>query len=191
MSKLKDNLWAAAREYARLFGEIIEAEPEHWVGDEPGLCCFGDCYFFTLEEIRTVVDNLPKYVKRYGSKEAVGQEVRDWVEWWLEGVLPCQDMERVTARVTQQLRPNLNLQAWLDGCPRDERDAWSGPDADFLRLLNDRDTLQRLVAEYRGNRSLDNVLTSVLTKLEIERKKKEQRDAEERQKTLCSSVKSV
>ena len=93
-------------------------------------------------------------------------------------------MERVTARVTQQLRPNLNLQAWLDGAPRDDRDAWSGPDADFLRLLNDRDTLQRLVAEYRGNRSLDNVLTSVLTKLEIERKKKEQRDAEERQKLL-------
>lgn len=184
MSRLIDDLWAVARKYARQFGEVIGAEPEFWVADEPGLCSFGDCYYFTLEEMRMTVDGLPKYIKRYGSKEAVGQEIRDWVEWWLDGVLPCQDMERVTARVTHQLRPNLNLQAWLDGCPRDERKPWSGPDADFLRLLNDRDTLQRLIEEYRGNRSLDNVLASVLTKLEIERKKKDERDEEERSRLL-------
>lgn len=183
MSELSESFWSIAREYARQFGEIIGHGSEFWVADAPSVCCFGDMYF-TLEEMRATVDNLPKYVERYGSIEAVGQEVRDWVNWWLDGVLPCQDMERTLARVTFQLRPNINLDAWLDGCPRIDREPWSGPDADFLRLCNDRDTLSRLIDEYRGARSLDNVLTSVVTKLETERKKKELRDAEERARIL-------
>lgn len=57
MKKLNEQLWAVAKEYARQFGEIIQMEPEHLVGDCPDMCCFGDCYFFTLEEIRQVVRN--------------------------------------------------------------------------------------------------------------------------------------
>lgn len=114
---LKEQLFSIAREYARQFGELIEYCPEFWVADEPWLCCFGNCYFFTLEEMVCVVDNLDKYVKRYGSKDAVAQEVRDWVDWCFDGInhdfhIP----EAILPRVVHHLRPNISLVSWLSGC---------------------------------------------------------------------------
>ena len=150
---LNEQLWAVANEYARQFGEIIQMEPEHWVGDCPDMCCFGDCYFFTLEEIRQVVDDIDKYKKRYRSAEAVGEEIRDWVDWWLDDC-DAERMCRVEHRVTRQLRPNINLKSWLDGCPREDRQPWSGPDAELMQLENDELVLERLIATYRENRSL-------------------------------------
>ena len=181
METLNEKLWDVAHEYARLFGEIIGYEPEHWVGDCPDLCCFGDCYFFTLEEMREVVDGIDKYAKRYGSKEAVGEEVRMWTDWWLDAWSDNKELytERVEARVTQQLRPNLNLRAWLDGCPREEIRPWSGLDADLMALNNQEKALEQLIAEYRGERSLDNVLGNVRAKIRPLEEEKKRRDHEE------------
>lgn len=176
MKKLNEQLWAVAKEYARLFGEIISMEPEFWVSDEPWLCCFGDCYFFTLDEMVQVVDNIGKYVKRYGSKEAVGQEVRDWVDWWLESDIKACDYERMQARVTHQLRVNIKLSAWLDGCPREDSKPFDGPDAHYIQLQNDHETLERLISQYRENRTLGNVLENVSTMLDRAAKEKAERD---------------
>ena len=183
MESLNEQLWAVAKEYARLFGEIIQMEPEHWVGDCPDMCCFGDCYFFTLEEIRQVVDDITKYTKRYGSAEAVGQEIRDWVDWWLES--PSENrgelwqLERVMPRVTGQLRVNINLKSWLDGCPREDRQPWSGPDADYLRLMNDSDTVERLIKEYGGCQELNDVMEGITFELDKATKAKAKRDIEQ------------
>lgn len=177
MKKLNDQLWAVAKEYARQFGEIIGYDPEYWVGDCPDLCCFGDYYFFSLEEMREVVDNIGKYAKRYGSKGAVGQEIRDWVDWWLDSRYDeTAALERVLPRVTQQLRVNINLKSWLDGCPREDRTPWSGPDADFVRLQNDHDTIERLMKEYGPDSILADIFTDLAQDLNKAAEEKARRD---------------
>lgn len=199
--KLSEKMWAVANEYARRFGEIIEHDVEFWVSDEPEVCCFGDYLFFTFDEMRAVVDHIEKYVARYGSLQAVGEEVVSWVDWWLDGSvrgaeatgrerrkgatnMMDTEMEYVRSRVTKQLRPNICLESWLDGCPREDREPWTGPDADYLRLCNDRDTLARLIGEYSHDMSLFATLLSVKAKLEIERKAKEARDKAEFDKMM-------
>ena len=61
-------------------------------------------------------------------------------------------------------------------CPRDYRKAFEGPDADYYRLLNDIDTLERLEQEYRCARTMDNVLENLRERLKIEKKRKQERD---------------
>lgn len=182
--KLSDTHCAVATEYARQFGKILGTDPEHWVGDDPEICCFGDCWFFTLDEMRVVVDGIDKYVTRYGSREAVGQEIRDWEEWWLEDMHIGDVMETVMPRATKQMRPNISLKAWLDGCPRDERKAWTGPDADLMRLENDVATLERLIVEFQANRTLENVLANLRAKLDMAKEEKARRDFEEWEKMM-------
>ena len=184
MNKLNEQMWSVAKEYARLFGEVIGMEPEFWVGDCPDMCCFGDTMFFSLEEMRKVIDNLPRYIRRYGSRKAVGQEIEEWVNWWLDGIYDDITMERILPRVTQQLRPNISLVAWLDGCPREGCKPFSGPDADFLRLLSDKDTLSRLIREYGPDRELKVVLADVKTLLKREAAEKKKRDAQDMQKFM-------
>lgn len=175
---LNEMIWQAAREYARQFGELLGVEPEFWVADQPWMCSFGDCYFFTLEEIAGVVDQLDKHIERWGSKEAVGDQIREWVDWWMDSGIKAWDHERMEERVTHQLRVNINLGAWLAGCPREGREPFAGPDATYNRLQNDRDTLLRLIAEYRENRTLGNVLATVEKLLDMEAQQKATRDFE-------------
>lgn len=187
--KLSLDMMGVAKEYARIFGEIIESELEFFVGDDPtDMACFGDCFFFSLTEMRDVVDNIDTYVTRYGSREAVGQEIRDWVNWWADADSSNALMERIEPRVTHQLRPNISLKAWLDGRPRQERKPFSDPDAEYLQLQNDADTLKRLIAEYRGSRSLDNVLKNVQARLDIEAERKVKRDYAEWEKIMKSDA---
>ena len=188
MNKLNEQMWSVAKEYARLFGEVIGMEPEFWVGDCPVMCCFGDTMFFSLAEMRKVIDNLPRYIRRYGSRKAVGQEIEEWVNWWLDGIYDDITMERILPRVTQQLRVNINLGSWLDGCPREGYKPFSGPDADFLRLLSDKDTLSRLIREYGPDRELKVVLADVKTLLKREAAEKKKRDAQDMQKFMSRVV---
>lgn len=176
--KINDLIWQAAREYARQFGELLGVGPEFWIADQPWMCCFGDCYYFTLEEMAGVIDQLDKHIERWGTKESVGDQIREWVDWWMDSGMKAWDHERMEERVTHQLRVNINLGAWLAGCPREGREPFAGPDATYNRHLNDRDTLKRLIAEYRENRTLGNVLASVETQLDIEAQAKATRDFE-------------
>lgn len=183
MSKrLNEQLWAVAKEYARQFGEIIGMEPEFWVADNPSdYCCFGDCYYFSLEEMAAVVDNAGRYVETYGSKAAVGQEVRDWADWWVDGMTGDESpwaLQRVEARVTRQLRPNINLKNWLDGCPRNDRHPWNGPDAELMYLKDAAAHLASLIGSYGENRSLGNVLVNVNARIKPMEEAKAKRDHE-------------
>lgn len=185
MRKLNETLWAAAKEYARLFGEVIGMEPELWMGDCPDICSFGDTMVFSLEEMRQVVDNLPKYIDKYGTREAVGEEIHDWNEWTLEGIHDGDTfMDIVLPRVTRQLRPNISLEEWLDGRPREERTAWSGPDADYMRLKSDCRTLTRLISQYSPDTPLKDMLGIVADDLARETETKRQRDDAERRRML-------
>ena len=65
---------------------------------------FGD-YIFDLSDIRTVVDNYRYWLQRYGTREAVGQVVRDWHDYAVEHLGKGEGY--------------INLFHWLNGAPRD------------------------------------------------------------------------
>ena len=103
--------------YVYSFSEIIGVDFDYWVGDmreedkqadRPSqtvdVAQFGD-YFFNLADMRTVVDNYKYWRERYGTREAVGEEVRYWNDYAVE-------------RLSKK-KNHINLFNWLNGCPRD------------------------------------------------------------------------
>ena len=102
--------------YASIGAQIIGVGFDHWLGDsreEDQQACrpsypvdsaiFGD-YVFTYLNIRTVVDNYTYWLERYGTREAVRQEVIGWHEY-----------------VDKQINESklfLTLFNWLNGEPR-------------------------------------------------------------------------
>ena len=112
--------------YTGRFSRIIGVDFEFWVGDmreedraadrptQPvDVAQFGD-YFFNLSDIRTVVDNYKYWLNRYGSREAVGKEVRDWHDY----AVHRKDLGKTY----------INLFNWLNGCPRDIDEREGGAD---------------------------------------------------------------
>ena len=74
----------------RHFSEVMKMDFDFYVGDtyeedsnthRPSLpidtACFGE-YYFDIFDIQTVVENLNYWYERYGSIEAIRQEVIDW-----------------------------------------------------------------------------------------------------------------
>ena len=103
--------------YTERFSHIIGVDFEFWVGDmreedkqadrpsqSVDVAQFGD-YFFNLSDIRTVVDNYKYWLQRYGTREAVGQEVCDWQDYVVE-------------RMSEK-KNYINLFNWLNGASRD------------------------------------------------------------------------
>ena len=103
--------------YTDRFSHIIGVDFDYWVGDmreedkqadRPSqtvdVAQFGD-YFFNFADMRTVVDNYKYWRERYGTREAVGQEVLYWNDYAVE-------------RLSNK-KNHINLFNWLNGCPRD------------------------------------------------------------------------
>lgn len=103
--------------YIARFSHIIGIDFEFWVGDmreedkradrpsqSVDVAQFGD-YFFNFSDIRTVVDNYKYWLQRYGTREAVGQEVCDWQDYVVE-------------RMSEK-KNYINLFNWLLGAPSD------------------------------------------------------------------------
>ena len=104
--------------YTGRFSYIIGEDFDYWVGDmreedkqadrpsqSVDVAQFGEYFYFNLVDIRTVVDNYKYWLKRSGSREAVGQEVRDWHDYAVEHVGKGEGY--------------INLFHWLNGAPRD------------------------------------------------------------------------
>ena len=103
--------------YIARFSHIIGVDFDYWVGDmreedkeadrpsqSVDVAQFGE-YFFNLVDIRTVVDNYRYWLRRSGSREAVGQEVRDWHDYAVDRLGKGKEY--------------INLFHWLNGAPRD------------------------------------------------------------------------
>ena len=103
--------------YVKRFAHIIGEDFDYWVGDmreedkqadrpsqSVDVAQFGE-YFFNFVDIRTVVDNYKYWLQRYGTREAVGQEVCDWQDYVVE-------------RMSEK-KNYINLFHWLNGAPRD------------------------------------------------------------------------
>ena len=103
--------------YTDRFSHIIGVDFDYWVGDmreedkqagrpsqSVDVAQFGE-YFFNLVDIRTVVDNYKYWLQRYGTREAVGEEVLDWHDYVVERM--------------GNKKNYINLFNWLNGAPRD------------------------------------------------------------------------
>ena len=124
--------------YASIFAQIIGVGLDHWVGDSReedqqagrpsypvDAAIFGD-YVFTYLNIRTVVDNYRYWLERYGTREAVGQEVIGWHEY-----------------VVKQLNEGklfMTLFNWLNGEPRNIYDNSVVADLERPADENEEDT---------------------------------------------------
>ena len=124
--------------YASIFAQIIGVGLDHWVGDSReedqqagrpsypvDAAIFGD-YVFTYLNIRTVVDNYRYWLERYGTREAVGQEVIGWHEY-----------------VVKQLNEGklfMTLFNWLNGEPRNIYDNSVVDDRERPADENEEDT---------------------------------------------------
>ena len=113
----KDSFDKSLDFYTARFSHIIGVDFDYWVGDKReedkqadrptqpvDVAQFGD-YFFNLADIRTVVDNYKYWLKRYGTREAVAQEVRDWHDYVVERM--------------GNKKSYINLFNWLLGAPSD------------------------------------------------------------------------
>ena len=113
----KDSFDKSLDFYTARFSHIIGVDFDYWVGDfreedkqadrptQPvDVANFGD-YYFSLVDIRTVVDNYKYLLNRYGSREAVAQEVRDWHDYVVERM--------------GNKKSYINLFHWLLGAPSD------------------------------------------------------------------------
>ena len=106
MENLKSQFLAVAKEYARQFSQVIGYDLEFWTGIADGhSACFGDNYFFTLEEMCLVVDNLARWKESYPD---VGKEVLAWYDYFT-------DIDHHIER-NPSGHPTINLWSWLKGC---------------------------------------------------------------------------
>ena len=108
----------------RHFSEVMKMDFDFYVGDtyeedsnahRPSLpidtACFGD-YYFDIFDIQTVVENLNYWYERYGSIEAIRQEVIDWYDYVFD----------------PETKDKVSLFHWLSGCPRPEEGGKDGSD---------------------------------------------------------------
>ena len=151
----QEQLRAVAKEYARQFGKIIGIEPDYWTDGELSLgsCLFGD-YIFVLNDMQIVVDNLDKWVKKYGTVEKVGNEVIEWIEYETEHY-PRQ--------------PRINLYAWMDGY------RLTANEIELERICGQINVLREIVELYPSH-TVGNVIMQLEARVKELSKTKEQKD---------------
>ena len=127
--------------YMKQVADLLGRDPRdcHWVGTDDNecgiytVCDMGDITFLTLDQMQVIIDRLPDWLKRYGTTEAVAQEIDDWMEWSI------QEENMLDGH------PRINLEHWLMGCPRErlgtghEFDSISDTEAfqKFKRMMED------------------------------------------------------
>lgn len=113
---LQSQLRDVALDYMKQVAKLLNRDPRdcHWVGTDDHergiytICDLGDITFLTLDQMQVIIDRLPEWLARYGSREAVAQEIDDWLDWSIEdGYDPDRDQYRRHARI--------NLWSWLSG----------------------------------------------------------------------------
>jgi len=139
---LQSQLRDVALDYMKQVAKLLNRDPRdcHWVGTDDHergiytICDLGDITFLTLDQMQVIIDRLPEWLARYGSPEAVAQEIDDWMEWSI------QEENMLDGH------PRINLEHWLMGCPRErlgighEFDSISDTEAfqKFKKMMEDK-----------------------------------------------------
>ena len=187
-NKLTTEFRSHCNEYARQVADLLGYSEWHWVGvGDQGYGTYetlelGDWLYLSLSDCQTIIDRLPQWLSRYGSREAVASEIEAWQEWWLGD---DDDPDNTAAVITlwesrreRYLRtyPRLNLEHWLLGCPRDRQP--ESPHDRLRRLKVMRELITELCQQYRPQRSLWNIIDSLTADIKTAQADCDRLDAE-------------
>ena len=180
MKKLSEKLWPIVLEYTRQVAEVMGCSEWHWIGTNDrgdGVCDvldLGGSYTLGWSEVLLIVDRLDEWVKRYGSMEAVGDAVKEWEDWWMDEFSEnetyiCAFDNLLCDRNKWHLRtyPRINLEHWLMGCPRDVVRHELGMFDKVTGMNIEVEILRRLAEEYRGVRTIENVISNIEAKIKF------------------------
>ena len=120
----KYGIYKALETQAAVFAVYMNMNFDYFIGDtykedkkahRPTMpvnaALFGD-YCFDVQDIRTVVENMNYWYERYGSANAVREEVIDWYDHIND----------------PKTKDKVSLFSWLSGCPRPEKGGDDGSD---------------------------------------------------------------
>ena len=121
-------------------------------------------YYLGWTDLQVIIDNLDKWIEKYGSREAVAERITAWNDWWLNDYFEHNDGATVAiweSKAQRFLRtvPRINLDAWLRGCPVTpyEESIYDRK----TRLKVERELLMHYVDEFGGYTQLRDVLYQV------------------------------
>lgn len=103
-----------AMRYAAEVADILDVPYSniHWIGtDDFGngvydICDFGDTVILSFADIQLIVNNMSKWVKKYGSRQAVGNAIMEYLDWMLDPD-NCHEDARAL--------PKINFKSWMMG----------------------------------------------------------------------------
>jgi len=160
METLNQMLTSISNEYARQVTKLLDQSKYEWVGyyNTFGQCMIGEDYWFTLDELQTIVDDMDKWVSIYKTRDNVASEIIKWQRSWNNSshrakTIVCKDY-------VTHIVPNINLRSWLMGL-RESKNKNS-------ITVNYKLLSARAIAEEFG---LDCNLKDVINHLESERAK--------------------
>ncbi|MBQ9147006.1 MAG: hypothetical protein IJX68_04740 [Rikenellaceae bacterium] len=197
-NKLTTAFRSHCNEYARQVADLLGYSEWRWVGvGDQGDGTYetlelGDWLYLSLSDCQTIIDRLDEWVKRYGSRAAVAEEVESWQEWWLND---DDDPDNTAAVITlwesrreRYLRtyPRLNLEHWLLGCPRDR--PTESPHDRLRRLKVTRELITELCQQYRPQQSLWNIIDSLTADIKTAQADCDRLDAELREQMKHSQA---
>ncbi len=112
MIKIQEQLKSVANEYLRQTAILLDRSMNYcyWVGtyddsdfDVYDVADLGDITFITFAEMQTIVNRLPHWIEKYGSRKNVAETINDWLEWSIKEENHCDGHARI------------NLRSWLMG----------------------------------------------------------------------------
>lgn len=176
---MADNLIQSKRgvmnEYAMQVAALMGYPKQYeWIGDHTDtdsldtLDIGEGVYFFSWSDLQVIIDNMPKWVETYGSRNAVAEQIELWFNWWLDN---SEQISKETVldvwenRLERSLRtyPHINLYNWLSGSPRDPRK--ETPHDRLRRLKVEKELVMQYIDEYGGYSSLRELLYELVNLL--------------------------
>lgn len=121
-------------------------------------------YYLGWTDLQVIIDNLDKWIEKYGSREAVAERITAWNDWWLEDYSEHNSCTIVDIWESKKQRflcmcPRICLEAWLMGAPVTpyEESIYDRK----TRLKVERELLMHYVDEFGGYTQLRDVLYQV------------------------------
>ena len=135
--------------YARKAGQILGFNLDYWIGENINrdMACYADYIFLSFSDMQIIIDHLDAWVRKYGSRETVGQAVTDWYNYITD---KDEDM------------PEINLWSWLNGLrPEDIK-----PDtiSEMVRLEKQVAVLRKVQEVYSG-KTIDNIIIQIESRI--------------------------
>lgn len=146
-------------------------------------------YYLSWTDLQVIIDNLDKWIEKYGSREAVAERITAWNDWWLEDYSEHNSCTIVDIWESKKQRflcmcPRICLEAWLMGAPVTpyEENVYDRK----RRLTVEREMMMHYIDEFGGYTQLRDLLYQIEDQLAKASEEVEQLDEQARKEFLNS-----